>query len=244
MKPAPVHADLYEQEQAYLDDLRSRMAAPSGVVDPEGELAGLVTAYEKLLKDTRKLHRIADRQYSSLLVAQDKLTTTNEDLERVSSTDMVTGLFNRHKMQSVLQEELGRFQRTGSPACLVLIDLDRFKAINDTWGHNTGDQVLQLFSTILQGQIRTSDYAARWGGDEFLLLLPNTRAQDADRVTEGLLNAVRTARFPVTDFTVSLGVAPLEPAMALVDWLALTDRCLYWAKRTGRNRVGRPADLL
>lgn len=236
-------ADIYAQEQLLLDELRSKLESRPGDLDYRRELLTLAGAYEKLLRNTRKLHRIADRQYSSLLDTQDKLTSTNEDLARVSSTDTVTGLFNRHKMETFLMEEVGRFAKTATPSCLILIDLDRFKTINDTWGHNTGDLVLRAFADILRDNIRTSDFAARWGGDEFLVLLPSTRATDAERVTDGIFAAVHRARLPVQDFSVSMGVAPLEPGMALIDWLGITDQCLYWAKQSGRNRVGRPEHL-
>lgn len=235
--------ELYQQEFQLLNEMSRKIEAG----DPSGpwyeDLKTITRAYAKLLHDTLKLNRVSDRQYALLIDSQDRLKSTNEDLQKVSSADALTGLFNRHKMDRILRDELVLRSRTGSPASLILIDIDHFKMINDTWGHNTGDDVLVFFAQTLRSRVRSTDCCSRWGGDEFLVLLPNTSGKDAVRITEQIRKAVATAHFPGKPFTVSLGVAELAEGMTLEDWLALTDRCLYWAKRQGRNRIGHP-DLL
>lgn len=228
--------DLY-QEEYHLWETMQRKTASGEPENALEDLRILTEAYGKLLNDTVKLNRVADRQYAWLIDSQDKLKLSNEDLQKLSAVDPLTGLFNRHKMDAVLRSQLA------PPASLILIDIDHFKMINDTWGHGTGDEILGFFSQILRNRIRTTDSCARWGGDEFLVLLPNTGARDAIRITEQIRKAVSDAHFPGKSFTVSLGVSELNEAMALEDWLALTDACLYWAKRQGRNRIGHP-DLL
>lgn len=235
--------ELYQEEFQLLGQMTRKIEEG----DPNSpwfeDLKTMTAAYAKLLHDTVKLNRVSDRQYAWLIDSQDRLKSTNEDLQKVSSVDMLTGLFNRHKMDRILRDELSLRGRNPVPSSLILIDIDHFKMINDTWGHNVGDEVLTFFAQTLRSRVRSTDFCARWGGDEFLVLLPNTAGKDAVRITEQIRRAVATANFPGRSFTVSLGVAECAEGMGLEDWLALTDRCLYWAKRQGRNRIGHPALL-
>lgn len=235
--------DLYEEEFQLWESMRQRVASGDPGPDDFEALKVLTAAYGKLLNDTVKLNRVADRQYAWLIDSQDRLRSTNEDLQRVSSADMLTGLYNRHKMDRILNEELLARERDARPSSLILIDIDHFKMINDTWGHSTGDEVLTYFAQLLRSRVRATDSCARWGGDEFLVLLPQTSARDAIRITEQIRKSVATADFPGRSFTVSLGVTEYRPGMTLEGWLAATDECLYWAKRQGRNRIGHP-DLI
>jgi diguanylate cyclase (GGDEF)-like protein len=234
--------ELY-QEEFELWEAMDRQVAAGDTASALEALKVLNAAYGKLLNDTVKLNAVADRQYAWLIDSQDRLKTSNEDLQKVSAADMLTGLLNRHKMDRILRDEITFRARGGHPTSMILIDIDHFKMINDTWGHGTGDEVLGYFSQILKNRVRSTDSCARWGGDEFLVLLPHTSAKDAIRITEQIRRAVANARFPGKSFTVSLGVSELGPDMTLEQWLAQTDECLYWAKRQGRNRIGHP-DLL
>lgn len=156
--------------------------------------------------------------------------------------DGLTGLWNRTFFDSRWAEEYSRGQRHGHPLSVALIDLDHFKSINDNYGHPVGDMVLQGTARILQREKRQSDLACRFGGEEFVLLMPDTTPVDAAVVCERVRQAVMEARWPrVADLrlTASIGIAgsPGPVATSPEDWVNEADKCLYQAKKTGRNRV-------
>jgi diguanylate cyclase (GGDEF)-like protein len=163
------------------------------------------------------------------------------ELERVSRTDYLTGVSNRRDIIERVNAESSRFNRTDDPFSVLLLDIDHFKQVNDTHGHSIGDCVLKRLAGLLRSQVRRHDGIARWGGEEFLLLLPNTPLEDGRRVADLLRRSVETTSFPCNGntlhITVSIGVAESERAS---DALALVDQAdsrLYQAKAAGRNRV-------
>jgi diguanylate cyclase (GGDEF)-like protein len=170
-------------------------------------------------------------------------------LLRAGITDFLTGWHNRRYLQQRLKEELARAQRrAGSIACLM-IDVDRFKGINDGYGHLAGDLALKEIAFRIEEQIRTMDTAARFGGDELAILLPDASAADAGILAERIRGAIAAEPFAVTpgikrSLTVSVGVASVSPARDELDLKTLADRlladadaALYRAKALGRNRV-------
>ena len=171
-------------------------------------------------------------------------------IKRQAATDDLTGLLNRRQFRVSLAAELSRVDRFGGSVALLLADLDDFKQINDTFGHDAGDAVLAEFASLLTGELREVDVAARLGGEEFSVLLPETSLEDATTVAERLRSRTAGRRFVLEDgraigFTVSIGVtagAAGDPRELLRD----ADRALYRAKALGKNRVaqaeiGRPA---
>lgn len=153
-------------------------------------------------------------------------------------TDSLTQLFNRRHMESLIQDELERAQRYQQSTALILLDLDHFKAVNDNYGHPTGDKVLRHVSDILSGNLRQSDLLGRWGGEEFLILLPQINLAAAASVAEKLRQAVCAANFGVQEpLSISLGVAELLPDEIAGDWIKRADQALYTAKHLGRNQV-------
>jgi two-component system cell cycle response regulator len=170
-------------------------------------------------------------------------------LLRSGFTDFLTGFYNRRYLQARLREELARAQRLRHTVGLLMVDVDHFKQINDRFGHLVGDAVLHEVAKRMGAQMRTSDTGARFGGDEFALLLQEGSVVDAERVAERVLQAVRarpiTLAADVEEFIgLSIGVAAAEPAPELRDHAALGDRliaaadaALYRAKNQGRNRV-------
>ena len=230
--------DLYEKERDFLAYMKELVDSPDER-DWHSDLQTMVGAYEALLSATIKMHRISDRSSAWLIEVQGKLKTANQVLEVTSSVDPLTGLLNRRKIEEILQAEQSRFNDTGSPCSMISIDLDHFKTINDTYGHNTGDEVLVVFARVLKNRIRATDCGARWGGDEFLVVLPNTAEVQARSVSEAIRQAVEATAFPVSPVPVSLGVAELTPGMSREAWLLATDRSLYQAKNAGRNQTGR-----
>jgi diguanylate cyclase (GGDEF)-like protein len=156
--------------------------------------------------------------------------------------DAVTGLRARRFVDEVLNVEFLRARRYRTPLALVMADLDHFKRINDGSGHPAGDSVLRDLGSIFQGVVRRTDVAGRYGGEEFLLIHPQSTASGAAQMAERLRSAVEKARFAASGesfkVTISLGVAEYDRHMTSPrDLVAAADRALYAAKRGGRNRV-------
>lgn len=163
-------------------------------------------------------------------------------LQEVSTTDALTGLYNRMHLLRVLSNEYKRYQRTGASLSCIMIDLDHFKNINDTYGHSFGDQILSAFAQLLSDTIRESDIIGRYGGEEFLCILPNTDIEGACAVAEKLRRVVEarvfTEGFFNIEITASFGVSSTSPDVTTEGGLIqLADRALYRAKQSGRNRV-------
>lgn len=153
-------------------------------------------------------------------------------------TDPLTGLANRRRFEQQLEVEITRTQRYARPFCLIMIDLDHFKRVNDTFGHEAGDQTLKIISGVLAESARANDIVARIGGEEFALILPETEIDKAFQVASRLREAVASTEIPnIGLMTVSIGIAEF-PLCATADNLyAVADNALYQAKRAGRNRV-------
>jgi diguanylate cyclase (GGDEF)-like protein len=153
-------------------------------------------------------------------------------------TDPLTGAFNRRHMQTRLEEAIERGRRAGAQASLLLVDIDHFKAVNDRFGHEAGDNVLKELVTLLRERSRKADLLFRLGGEEFLLLLNDTGAEAALNVAEALREGIARAPFGVAaPITVSIGVSGLAKADSVDSWVKRADVALYAAKDAGRNRV-------
>ncbi len=152
--------------------------------------------------------------------------------------DSLTGLYNRYRFDERIREEVAIHKGRKSPLSLVICDIDHFKRINDTFGHLTGDRVLIQISQLLLHTIRKNDIIARWGGEEFAILLNDTNEEDAVKVAEHLRNTLALKRFErVGNVYASFGVAEFDGNESLETWFNRTDRALYLAKSEGRNKV-------
>ena len=187
-----------------------------------------------------------DREAAVLLAGQAVVALENARLHRIverqALVDELTGLANRRQAERVLDAELTRAQRFGTAVSVALVDLDGFKGVNDVYGHQAGDAVLRELATVLVAGLRQFDLAARWGGEEFLVVLPGTDAAGAVRVADRLRAAVATRAMPtaggaVLHVTASFGVASFPPAGSREELVAAADAALYEAKRSGKNRV-------
>jgi len=175
---------------------------------------------------------------ADLELSNRRLVEMNQELERLASTDKLTGTFNRRYFEKVAALEVARARRYGHGLALILFDLDRFKQINDRHGHQVGDQVLSQVADLVRRQLRASDTLARWGGEEFVILVPESDGVEAGQLAEKLRQAVAGCSCPsVGGLTISLGVALFTPADSLDDWLFRADQALYAAKSGGRNQV-------
>lgn len=172
-----------------------------------------------------------------------KLGETLEALRQLATRDQLTGMLNRRELDRILAEESERAQRFGQPFALIMVDIDHFKAVNDTHGHPAGDAVLREIAQRLAGQLRTVDRVARYGGEEFALVLVQTDRRAALEVAARIVAAIAAqpvviAGGPTLSLTVSAGMAVLPADANQVDLLVgAADRALYAAKKGGRNRV-------
>ncbi|WP_421865245.1 diguanylate cyclase [Motiliproteus sp.] len=158
-----------------------------------------------------------------------------------ATTDPLTGLLNRRTLMNQLVHIRRQLLRNGRPVALLMMDLDHFKQINDRFGHQVGDTVLKVFSDILRNQVRSSDYVARFGGEEFLAVLPEARPGDAVLLAERILNACRSTGIDLPGqqqirFSLSIGVGRLEMNSSVETSLSRVDSALYQAKQQGRDR--------
>ncbi len=159
-------------------------------------------------------------------------------LETMATTDPLTGLLNRTLIVPSLEQAFARNQQTDEPATLLTLDIDHFKNINDTFGHQVGDGVLVGVAQVLVRRLRSTDQIFRMGGEEFAIVLPDTHAEPAHHVAQ-LLRSTIAGENLIDSYqvTISVGVAKLCPKDTPETWLARADRCLYDAKERGRNRV-------
>lgn len=172
------------------------------------------------------------------------LTVKNRTLSEVSSRDALTGLYNRCYVIEKLDSEINRALRHGSPMALLMLDVDHFKQINDTYGHSTGDQVLQAIGQLLRDSCRVYDVPGRYGGEEFCIVLPETKLGNttvvAERIRTKLASASLKAGDAALSVTASIGIAGIDEtggALSPADLIDRADRALYRAKDRGRNRV-------
>ncbi|MHB1846526.1 MAG: GGDEF domain-containing protein, partial [Deltaproteobacteria bacterium] len=169
----------------------------------------------------------------------DRLTAEKKELEELSRQDALTGLLNRRSLEERIAEEFRRAQRHGDALCVLMLDLDEFKRINDRRGHPFGDRVLRGVAKRIAESVRETDFCARYGGEEFSVILPRTSLNGALTVAERIRTSVEREGLDGEQVTVSIGVAGLPGASSASPELLVraADEALYVAKREGRNRT-------
>jgi two-component system, cell cycle response regulator len=205
-------------------------------------LAGLRGGAHDYLKKPFEPAELVARVAAALHVKrlQDQLRERNADLDRLSRTDALTGLYNRRHLEEELTRHHKEATRHHDPLCVLLLDIDHFKHVNDTYGHPAGDVVLCEFAQRLRDQLRGGDIAGRWGGEEFLVILPRTDLDGAIQVAERIRGA--TEATPATaagqDITVTVsGGCALGPDGSVAEMIQAVDTHLYAAKTAGRNQI-------
>ncbi|MFL9813024.1 diguanylate cyclase [Stutzerimonas sp. VN223-3] len=171
-----------------------------------------------------------------------QLQAANQELQRLSSTDRLTGLFNRGHWEEMLRQDYARHRRYDSNAALVMFDIDHFKKINDKYGHQAGDAVIQQTANLIRQSMRGADVAGRYGGEEFVVLLPDTDSQGAVMFAERLRQSSEAYEVSHENhrirFTISFGIADLSlPTSGYAQLIERADSALYASKSAGRNRV-------
>ena len=171
-----------------------------------------------------------------------RLEQANVQLKQLSQTDRLTGLFNRGTWESMLVGEFKRSRRYQTACALVMFDIDHFKHINDTYGHQPGDEILRVVSRLIRENLRQTDIAGRYGGEEFAVLLPETQGDGAMSFADRLRGQIEKTATDTTagplSCTVSFGIALLDESIPdYVTWISCADKALYQSKEKGRNRV-------
>jgi diguanylate cyclase (GGDEF)-like protein len=169
---------------------------------------------------------------------EQQVRKSNEKLQGMVIRDGMTGLFNHSFMEQLISDAINRSKRSKNPLSLLMIDVDSFKRINDTFGHNAGDEALKHLAKLLEASKRSTDYLGRWGGDELLLLLTDTNLQGAISLAEKLRNLVENHAFSSgRHLTISLGASEYNSPDDVAGFVGRADAAMYRAKRGGRNRV-------
>jgi diguanylate cyclase (GGDEF)-like protein len=201
-----------------------------------------------LLPELQQLHELyrtlsqrTKRMIKEKVQLQTQLANMNRSLDLATRIDPMTGLANRRAIMEMIEQEFSRASRHQRYASIIMADLDYFKKVNDTHGFNTGDDVLVEVSRVLRGCLRNEDICSRWGGEEFLVLLPETQLDGALAVANKIRESVAMTEFKVNrpgiHLTISLGVCEYKPEQNIFEAISRADQALFQAKRGGRNRA-------
>ncbi|MEH6493572.1 biofilm regulation diguanylate cyclase SiaD [Halopseudomonas sp.] len=220
-------------------DLARRIDRISRISDVYQSMAkqqeqSLTERLNKQLRQLEKVARISDRY-------QNMMRDLNEALHEASTHDALTGLPNRRLLVDRLKKEAERYARYKRPFTIAMLDVDHFKAINDQYGHELGDSALTEIARVLDAEIREQDLCGRWGGEEFLILLPETQADAAARVMERVRTAIEhltiRAQTDSVTVTISIGIAEYQAGESYSETINQADHALLVAKRGGRNQL-------
>lgn len=230
----------------------------SGKLAETEDISQINALLENLMKDTQTMQTDIVRSREDLLhqrrqvdTSQEKIQKLQQELSQLSekvSIDQLTGVLNRRGMDEAMVREISRAQRGESPLCVALLDIDNFKYLNDTYGHHVGDTALQHLAKVIQDTVRPTDIAARFGGEEFVILLPDTALKQAVETISRLQRALTKQFFLGNNehllITFSAGVSLYNKDEEPVMVLNRADQAMYLAKKSGKNRVMTEVDLL
>lgn len=215
-----------------------RFYAGSPLVSPEGYVIGTICVFDYQPKQLNQRQIKSLQALSRQVIAMLELKKLSEQLHQTSLTDALTGVNNRRAFDQRFEAEFARWQRTGQPFTLALIDIDHFKSFNDSFGHAAGDQALAEVAKLFQRHCRNYDFFARYGGEEFVLLLPGTDRVTAYKTLEKLRLVIANHEWPLRQLTVSIGLASAEKFSDKKQLIEAADQVLYKAKSQGRNQTG------
>ena len=232
-------------------DYQTRIEESAGRIASARDISELTDVIADVLRDTRAVQESTQRSRGEIEDLREQANQANAEIARLQAEleqtselirhDPLTGMLNRKGLDEALSREAAFAQRRGTPLCLGLLDVDNFKQINDTHGHQTGDEALQHLTNVIRENVRPQDSVGRYGGEEFVVLLPDT---DLDSATAALVRLQRalTKRFFLARqqkllITFSAGVAELRAEEQPVDAIDRADKAMYLAKRSGKNRV-------
>lgn len=221
-----------------LEYLQQKKFKRAIVVDKNNHLVGVVTQKDLIGFAYGRWSELLKLHASQLSDLVEKLEERNARLERDSLTDTLTGIGNRRKINKAIEAEIGRYYRhKSSPFSVMFLDIDFFKKINDVHGHMVGDEILKFLCAAVDGELRVTDVLARWGGEEFMVLLPATGINAAQGLAERIRKKVADTACAGVQFTISIGVAEYSSNESIDDFIQRVDAALYAAKDAGRNCV-------
>jgi diguanylate cyclase len=227
---------------------QNALSAASGALDSDGRtpddlrklVSGLLAATREMEGRTKSLENELQRSTDQVRELRTKLDSVRKE----SLTDPLTNIANRKAFDDAVRQAIAQREENGEPVSLLLCDIDHFKKFNDSWGHQTGDQVLRLVASCLSENVKGRDTAARYGGEEFAVLLRGTGVEAATRVAEQIRLTVETKKLVkkstgdvLGTITISIGVAEFGEGEAVEAVVRRADACLYGAKKNGRNLV-------
>lgn len=193
---------------------------------------------QSLLTLNADLENLVKQRTEELEISNNELTKEKSVLQQLSSRDPLTGLFNRSKLEEAFEYEQKQSNRYETDLSIIMMDIDDFKSVNDNYGHNIGDMFLKEIAEILKASFRDVDTVGRWGGEEFLILLPKTDLEDSKKIAEKVRKVIERYQFSkIGHKTASFGVATHSDNEYLFNLLNRADKALYMAKENGRNRV-------
>jgi diguanylate cyclase (GGDEF)-like protein len=208
------------------------------VVDKNGKISGIVSQQELIAQTYMRWSNLIKEHYHEVEELSQILEQKNRQLLTLATKDRLTGVNNRHMFEEQFKKEYAFAMRYGVALHLFILDIDHFKTINDTYGHLVGDAVLKEFAHLVETSARSSDFFARWGGEEFVLLVHNSSDDDAKQIAEKVRERIAEHPFEfVGAVTCSIGLCRVDPEIPLSDNIARADTALYRAKHEGRDRV-------
>ena len=220
-------------------------AEPFPISNRKDEIGLLANSFNNMLsliqKQMKQLNEHQKYLEEQVQKRTQELENAKNQLEIISKTDELTGLPNRRDLREKIQQEAHRATRMNRNFCFIFIDIDKFKNINDTYGHQCGDEVLKTVASTIRQLLRKYDFVARWGGEEFLAVLPETEIQGAKIVAERFRQSIESLHIKYTDIeipvTVTLGVSQFDGELGIDKSIQLADEALYDGKMNGRNQV-------
>ena len=243
-KDSKIHSIVEDFKETVFTEDKMTLALP---LRSEGKEVGVLVA-----KSTGEKISEKDIDYLTQLSSQ-IATTINRanvyaEILKHATLDALTGFYNRNQLEERIKQEVANAKRQNAPLCGIMTDIDFFKNVNDTYGHAVGDQVLKDIAKVIRGQLREYDIAGRYGGEEFSILLPFTKIDEAQKVAERLRAAIEDkvvdiskvnpdSEIKTIQVTISLGIYEMKKDDSDEDLLKKADKALYQAKNTGRNKV-------
>lgn len=207
-------------------------------VDKKGKLSGIILQRDLIASSYSHWAVMMKSYQSELLELNAALEERSARLQKMATTDMLTQLYNRHMFSELFSKEHANQKRYGTDMVMMMVDIDHFKAVNDSYGHDIGDEVLKETAATFIKSVRSSDIVARWGGEEFIFLLTNTPLKAGEVVAEKIRRKVEELKMSeVGQVTVSIGLTEAKKEDSLLSAYQRADRALYNSKKSGRNRV-------
>lgn len=232
---------------AFIDPMVSKMIEPMGeipvtvffVLNMGFGFASIFLVLNYFVKERERSHAQVLEAKRELERSNQQLLENEEKIRELMLTDWLTGVANRRHLDERLKIEIARLQRYGNAFCVIMADLDRFKAVNDTYGHDVGDKVIHAFAKTIDESIRSVDFVSRYGGEEFIIIMPETQQAGAEMFAERIRVAMHELVTPPMDkpVTSSFGVTAARAGDTLQTILKRVDHALYQAKEAGRDRV-------